>query len=101
MHGSGALGYCSAWIVGFAWELRLVALAVVTASAASAGAVTAWAAWQERVRRDRAIGRWTRILGRVKEIRKKQRYFACLGEYLRTVNKNLATRLKTLWLKTD
>ena len=40
-------------------------------------------------------------MGRVKEIRKKQRYFACLGEHLRTVNKNLATRLKTLWLKTD
>ena len=90
-----------AWTVGFTWELRYVVLAVVAASTASVGAVTAWTAWRERVRRDRIIGRWARVLRKLKGIRRKQRYFAYLGEYLRTVNKNLATRLKTLWLKTD
>lgn len=90
-----------AWTVGFTWELRYVVLAVVAASTTSVGAVTAWTAWRERVRRDRIIGRWTRVLRKLKGIRRKQRYFAYLGEYLRTVNKNLATRLKTLWLKTD
>ena len=90
-----------AWLVGFTWELRLAILAVVTASAASAGAVTAWIAWQERVRRNRIIGRWTRILRKLRAIRKRQRYFAYLGAYLKTVNRNLATRLKTLWLKTE
>ena len=90
-----------AWVIGFITALGWPLLVLLAVSAVSAGTVIG-RRWVHQVAREkRVVGRWARLIVKVRTIRRRQRQFAYLGHFLNSLSESVTKRIKKLWPKMD
>ena len=87
-----------AWVIGFLDTLGLTLL-VVTLSTASVGTVTWVRHRREVTRRDRIDEKWSKLVRKIRAIRKRQRQFAYVGHWLNSLDHTFTRRLRAIFEK--